>query len=111
MDRKESAAERIARMRREKEAATATDNTDLVGQLTHQSAGEPDLAALAEKLGQRKDKEKVSVTETAVKYTIYIDKPVATAFDALCINRGDQRRYATEALRDFVLKKSRELGL
>ena len=112
-NQKESAAERIARMKREKEAAkeTGTDTTDLVGQLTHESEGKPDFAAIAEKLKKRQEENKVSALEGAVKYTIYIDEDVAAAFQALCLKRGDQRRYATEAFMDFVQKKARELNL
>ena len=114
MDKKETAAERLERMKREKEAAKqqTKDNTDLVGQLTHESNGEPDFEELAEKLKKRQDEEKEgSVLSGAVKYTIYIDSAVAEAFQALCLKRGDQRRYANEAFRDFVQKKARELGM
>lgn len=108
----ESAIERLAKIKAEKEAArTAAKNVDLVGQLTHDSTGEPDFAEIADKLKARKNEEKVSVMAGAVKYTIYIDQDVATAFDALCVKRGDQRRYANEALKDFVQKKVRELGI
>ena len=108
----ESAIERLAKIKAEKEAAkAAAKGNDLVNQLTHDSTGEPDFAEIAEKLKERKDGEKVSVMAGAVKYTIYIDEDVATAFDALCVKRGDQRRYANEALKDFVLKKTRELGI
>ena len=46
-----------------------------------------------------------------VKFTIYVDEDVASAFQALCIQRGDQRKYATQAFADFVEKKAKELGL
>ena len=105
----ESAIDRLAKMKAEKEARSK--ETDLVGQLTHANTGEPDFAEIAQKLKDRNDGGKTSVMAGAVKYTIYIDENVATAFDALCVKRGDQRRYANEALKDFVLKKTRELGI
>lgn len=112
MSKKESAIDRLARMKAEQEAAKAeAKEGDLVGQLTHATTGEPDFAEIAQKLKDRNDGEKTSVMAGAVKYTIYIDQNVATAFDALCVKRGDQRRFANEALKDFVLKKTRELGI
>lgn len=107
----ESAADRLAKLRAEKAAANTTDTTNLVSQLTHESAGEPDLSAIAAKLKQRQEEERTPELAGKVKYSIYVEKDVADAFQALCIKRGDQRRFANEALRDFVLKKTRELGL
>lgn len=106
----ETAAERLARLKREKEAAKEAGGTDLVSQLTHESDGEPDFAELAEKLKNRKEGVEAAKPEW-IKFTIYIDRPVAEAFQALCTERGDQRRYATAAFADFVKKKSKELGL
>lgn len=109
---KETAKERLERLKREKKEAKGgeTENTGLVSQLTHESDGEPDFALIAEKLKSRKEEEKPTTTET-VKFTIYIDKDVAQAFQALCVKRGDQRRYATEAFAEFVKRKVRELNI
>lgn len=113
MEHKETAAERIARMRREKEAATETAGgpSELVGPLTHESDGEPDFTELARKLRDHLDGDPSSVQPNVVKYTLYIDEPVAEAFKALCVKRGDARIYGTEALSDFVKKKAREMGI
>lgn len=110
---KETAAERLERMKREKEQAGAAggDNTKLVSQLTHESTVDPDYKEIATKLRERQNKEKKSKLAGTVKYTIYVDKDVAEAFQALCLNRGDQKRFATEALADFVRKKARELDI
>lgn len=109
---RESAADRIARMKREKEAAAeATGGTsEIVSQLTHETDGEPDFTELAKKLRDHLDGSPESVQPNVVKYTLYIDEPVADAFRALCVKRGDQRVYGTEALSDFVKKKAREMG-
>ena len=116
MSKNNSARDRIERLKREQEEAASKGNTiadaNLVEQLTHEDAGEPDFAELANKLKERKDAEKEpSFLESTVKFTIYVDADVAEAFKALCIERGDQRRYATQAFSDFVLKKTKELGL
>lgn len=115
MSKKESVAAKLARMQRETGEAGPGDpitNTDLVAQLTHEEAGEPDFAKLAEKLEARKEAEKKpSANENTVKFTIYVEKDIANAFKALCTERGDQKRYATQAFAEFVEKKVKELGL
>lgn len=110
---KESAADRIARMKREKEAAAETSGgtSEIVSQLTHETDGEPDFTELAKKLRDHMDGDPAPAQPKAVKYTLYIDEPVAQAFMALCVKRGDQRVYGTEALADFVKKKAREMGI
>lgn len=106
---KETALDRLNRMQREKEESG--DKREIVETLTHQDGGEANFSELAEKLGARKEKEKKSALDGTVKYTIYVDQKVAEAFDALCLKRGDQRRYGNEALAEFVMKKARELGI
>lgn len=112
-NKKETALERLERMKREKEEAkeAETGNQDLVSQLTHESDGDPDFTELAGKLKQRQDEKRVYPRKGYVKYTIYVEEPIAEAFQALCIERGDQRRFASEAIADFVQKKARELDL
>ena len=112
-EKKETALERIQRLKREKEAAkeAETGNPDLVSQLTHESTGEPDFSEIADKLKARQDEKKVYPRKNYVKYCIYVEAPIAEAFNALCLERGDQRRFASEALADFVQKKARELDL
>ncbi len=87
---------------------------DLVGQLTHQSSGETDFEEIAEKLKERQKTKKfptLKESDQYVKYTVYVEKPVAEAFQALCLKRGDQRRYANQAIKEFVEKKVKELDL
>lgn len=111
-NKSENAAERLARLKREREEASKNGQpSEIVNQLTHESAGEPDFSALAEKLKKRHEEEKVSALDGTVKYTIYVDTDIAEAFNALCLKRGDQRKYINQALSDFVLKKSKELGI
>lgn len=106
----ETAKERLERQRREAELRKQTGGTDLVGQLTHESDGEPDYAAIAEQLKQRQASATAAKPDY-VKFTIYIDRPIAEAFKALCTQMGDQRVYATEAFADFVKKKAREMNI
>lgn len=112
---KKRVAEKLARMQRDTGEARPADpihNTDLVDQLAHEESGKPDFAAIAEKLKENQGTEKKpSFLEGTTKFTIYVDNDVADAFKAMCVNRGDQRRYATEAFEDFIIKKTNEMGL
>lgn len=111
---KETAQERMERMKREREEA-AKKNGDkdgqLIDQLTHQSAGEPDFSELAKKLEQRKAKEHKGENDDHVKMTIYVRSDVAAAFNALITKRGQQKEYVNAALIDFIQKKARELDI
>lgn len=112
---KNRVADKLAQMQKETGEARTADpihNADLVEQLAHEEAGEPDFAAIADKLKANLDAEKEpSFLEGTTKFTIYVDNDVAEAFKALCVKRGDQRRYATQAFSDFVIKKMQEMGL
>lgn len=110
--KEETTAERLARMKKEQEAAKAGKDTELVGQLTHTSDGEPDFAAIAEQLkAQSKKRADKGANEDYVKMTLYVEKDVAAAFRALASRHGLQKEYTNEALKDFIKKKSRELGI
>lgn len=111
-NKRESAAERLERMQREKQASKEhNEPSTLVSQLTHESDGEPDFTAIAEKLKERKAKEAKGENEDHVKLTIYIRKDVYDSFNALITKRGQQKEFANQALADFVQKKIRELNL
>ena len=115
MSNKETALERIERLKREQAEAAAKEETvaepDMVAQLTHETDGKPDFAELAKKLEERKAKEAKGENEDHVKLTIYIKKEIADGFNALITKRGQQKAFANEAFADFILKKSKELGL
>lgn len=112
---KNRVAQKLAQMKKdtgESRAADPIHHADLVEQLAHEESGKPDFAAIAEKLKENQGAEKKpSFLEGTTKFTIYVDNDVAEAFKALCPNRGDQRRYATEAFSDFIIKKTNEMGL
>ena len=114
-NKKSVVAEKLARMQRDTGEARPADpihNDDLVEQLAHEESGQPNFADIAEKLKERQDAEKEpTFLEGTTKFTIYVDNDVAEAFKALCVKRGDQRRYATQAFADFISKKIKELGL
>lgn len=115
MSNKNRVADKLAKMRRDTGEAGADEpmnNGDLVEQLAHEESGKPDFAAIAERLKENQGAEKKpSFLEGTTKFTIYVDNDVAEAFKALCVERGDQRRYATQAFAEFIEKKVKELGL
>lgn len=114
MNKKETVAEKLKRLQRESGEAGPVDpvqNTDLVAQLTHEETGEPDFSELAKKLEERKAQEAKGENENHVKLTIYIRKDIADGFNALITKRGQQKAFANEAFADFIIKKSKELGL
>lgn len=118
---RETAQERIARMQRERQQAEktakeaqstqSTQTAELVGQLTHESDGEPDFAELAKKLEERKAMEAKGENEGHVKMTIYVEENLAKSFNALITKRGQQKQFINQAIRDFVQKKAKELGM
>lgn len=113
MSKKETAQERLERMKREQEAARAAgeSKSDIVSQLTHESTGEPDFAELARKLAERQATEAKGENEGYVKMTIYIREDIAAGFNALITKRGQQKEFANAAFADFIQKKAREMGL
>ena len=114
MKNKETVAEKLARLQRESGEAAPADpiqNVDLVAQLTHEDTGNPDFTEIAKKLEERKAQEAKGENEGYVKMTIYIREDIADSFNALITKRGQQKAFANEAFADFILKKSKELGL
>lgn len=109
---KETVQEKLARLKREKEEAAAkNDNDNLVSQLTHEDDGSPDFTDLAAKLEERKAMEAKGENEGFVKMTIYVEESLARSFNALITKRGQQKEFVNQALKDFVQKKAKELGL
>ena len=109
----ETALQRMERMKREREKAkerTGAGET-LVGQLTHEEDGEPDFAEIARKLEERKAQEAKGENEGYVKMTIYVEEKLAQSFNALITKRGQQKEFVNIAIKDFVQKKVKELGI
>ena len=77
--------------------------------MTEQKDDTPDFAKMAEDLKKRHEEEAHSLNDAHQKMTIYVNEDIANAFNALCVKRGDQKKYINEALGDFVAKKYKEL--
>lgn len=110
MSKNESMQERMERLKREKEEAKKNaDKKDMVKQLSHQEEADTDFLKIAEEFQRMQQEKPESVNAHTVKDTIYIEEDLYKAFSALCVNRGDKKKYVNAALRDFVLKKYKEL--
>ena len=102
--------ERLNSLQQKKEQfAHNGDKGELVSKIMNQEEEQIDMKAIAEALQeQRPEQPGLNVGHT--KDTLYIQDDIYQAFNALCVNRGDKKKFVNEALRDFVLKKYRELG-
>lgn len=111
-EKKETTQERMARLKREREAAKkAGDDSQLIGQLTDESTGEPDFSEIAQKLKERKKKESKGENFNHVKMTMYIRRDIFEAFNALITKRGQQKEFTNQALAEFIARKAKELDV
>lgn len=81
----------------------------VIDKIMHQEEEQPDLSAIAAELQERNEREAKGENEGYIKATIYIKEEVYNAFQALCLRRGDKKKYTNEAFLDFILKKHKEL--
>ena len=107
----ESMKERSERLKREaEEAKRKAEKKNMVKELTHQQEADTDFSKIAEELSRRlADDKKNSANDRHIKDTIYIEEDLYHAFSALCVNRGDKKKHINAALKDYVLKKYREI--
>lgn len=108
MSKRETPQERVERLRREKEEAKR-DNKTIIAQLTHEQDATADFEKITEEFQKLQENKLPGANEGYTKDTIYIKDSLYKAFNALCINRGDKKKFVNEAIEDFVLKKYREL--
>lgn len=77
-------------------------------------AADNKLTEIAVELKKRKDEynprsKGSGFRDNYVKDTIYIERDIYEAFNALCLEYGDKKRYANQAFKDFVIKKHGEI--
>ena len=83
----------------------------VIGGIINQEQETPDFAKIAEMLEARKQEEAKGENDNHIKDTIYVEETVYRSFNALCVRRGDKKKFVNEALADFVKKKIKELGI
>ena len=109
MSNKETMQERIERMKKEKEAAQNNNKTAIISQLAHEQDATVDFEKIKAEFAKLQEERDPGANEGYTKDTIYIKDSIYEAFNALCVNRGDKKKYVNQAMQDFVLKKYREL--
>ena len=97
MSNKETMQERLARLKQEKEQKKETVNSSVLSQLTHEEDSTPDFDKMTEEFKKIQANQEPGANEKYRKDTLYIKDSLYSAFNALCINRGDKKRYANEA--------------
>ena len=98
----------------EQKKVTEQNKPDVVSSIVDGTAEDRKLKTIAEEFKKRKEEydprpKDGSFKDNYVKDTIYIEKDIYEAFNALCLEYGDKKRFANQALRDFVIKKHEEI--
>lgn len=102
--------ERLKQIAKSKDESKQTQaQAEMRAHMTEQKDEAPDFAQIAADLQKYHEEEKHSPNDGHVKDTIYIQEDIAKSFNALCIKRGDKKKFVNQALADFVLKKHKEL--
>lgn len=105
--------QRLAELEKQKQTSSK-NRPDVVASIVDGDTADSKLKEIAEELKKRKEEYDPKAkdgrfSENYVKDTIYIEKELYEAFNALCLEYGDKKRYANQALRDFVIKKHEEI--
>ena len=106
---------RLQKIGENKEAVQAAQNASqraVIANLTGaEEQAELDYTQIAKELAERQKAvtEQKGLNDGYTKDTIYIRDDLYAAFNALCVERGDKKRYANEAIEDFIKKKYAEL--
>lgn len=107
---KKQITDKLNRLQQQKEQLPQpSEKAELVNKILNQEEETIDMKAIAEALQEQRE-EQPGLNDGYRKDTLYIQEDLYEAFNALCVNRGDKKKFVNEALRDFVLKKYKELG-
>lgn len=82
---------------------------NVIDQMTEKKDDSTDFEAIAKELEARKQAEAKGENDGYTKDTIYIEDSIYKSFNALCLKRGDKKRFTNEALADFIKKKYKEI--
>lgn len=104
-DRLKNIAEKKAKNEGKQNHAQA----EMMAQMTEQKDDSPDFATIAAELEERKQAEAKGENQGYIKDTIYIEESIYKSFNALCLKRGDKKKFTNQALADFVKKKYKEI--
>lgn len=110
MSKNNKLQDRLAGLQQEKETIKGNSGKVISG-IINQEQETPDFAKIAEMLEARKQEEAKGKNDNHIKDTIYVEETIYRSFNALCVQRGDKKKFVNEALSDFVKKKVKELGI
>lgn len=110
MSKNNNFKDRLESLQKDKETITGNPGKVISG-IIKQEQATPDFAKIAEELQQRHAENAKSLNdpEEYIKDTIYIEKDIYTAFNSLCLKRGDKKKLVNEALALYVQKRYREI--
>lgn len=110
MSKNNKLQDRLAGLQQEKDTIKSNPGKVISG-IINQEQDTPDFAKIAEMLEARKQEESKGENDNHIKDTIYVEETIYRSFNALCVRRGDKKKFVNEALSDFVKKKIKELGI
>lgn len=94
-----------------KSGTVRASQAEMMAQMTDQKNDDVDFKDIAAKLEARKKQEAKGENEGYIKDTIYIEETLYKSFNALCLKRGDKKKYTNQAIADFIKKKYKELQI
>jgi len=101
-------SKRLEEMKKSKAANTSTPEKMIDG-IVKQEEKKTDFEKIAQELQERHEKEAVGANEDYVKDTLYIQKDIYKAFNALCIKRGDKKHHVNKALAEYVEREYKRI--
>lgn len=98
--------EKLERLKASKKDET---KNDMVDEFTGTKDMADQMKQIAAQLKKQKEEKQSSLNDDYVKDTIYIERNIYEAFNALCIKQGDKKKFANEAFADYVMKRYNQM--
>lgn len=107
MSKNEELKKRLEEMK--KNNGQKSNAADMIGGIVSQEEEKTDFEKIAQELEERQKKEAISMNSDYVKDTLYIQKDLYKAFNALCIKRGDKKQHVNRAIAEYVQKEYKRI--
>lgn len=102
--------DRLKKMAEKKpESRQNITQAEMMAQMTDKKDDTPDFSAIAEELEARKHSEAKGENDGYIKDTIYVEASIYKSFNALCVRRGDKKKFTNEALAQYVEREYKKL--
>ena len=106
MSKNEQINKRLEAMRKQE---SENKPSAVIDGIVHQEEEKTDFSKIAQELQERHEKEAKGENFDHVKDTLYIEKNIYKAFNALCVKRGDKKRRINEALAEYVEREYKKI--